>query len=134
EVTAFNPADGKQLWSLPGYTNAPILTPVISGDRVFLCEPSFTENPFRFELLSPFDKNKDGKVSLEELKSQVQLYRTAKWVDERSGNGDGIVEPAELERAFSSFVGGGGLVAIELDQVDGQTKPRVLWTYRKLVP
>ncbi|HMC11030.1 MAG TPA: hypothetical protein VKH44_07060, partial [Pirellulaceae bacterium] len=60
--------------------------------------------------------------------------RTAKWVDEHSGNGDGIVEPAELDKAFAGFIGGGGLVAIQLDQVDGQTKPRVLWTYRKLVP
>lgn len=134
EVAGFNPADGKRLWSLAGYTNAPILTPVISGDRVFLCEPSFTENPFKFEMLLPFDKNKDGKVSLDELKAQVQLYRTAKRVDESSGNGDGIIEPAELDKAFSGFIGGGGLIAIQLDQVDGQTKPRVLWTYRKAVP
>jgi len=134
EVAAFNPLDGKQRWSLAGYTNAPISAPVIAGNRVFVCEPSFSENPFKFEMLLPFDKDKDGKVSLDELKSQVQLYRAAKLVDERSGNGDGIVERAELDRAFAGFVGGGGLVAIQLDQVDGQTKPRVLWTYRKLVP
>jgi outer membrane protein assembly factor BamB len=134
EIAAFNPVDGKQLWSLAGYTNAPISAPVIAQDRVFTCEPSFSENPFKFEMLLPFDKDKDGKVSLEELKSNVQLYRAAKRVDERSGNGDGIVEPAELEKAFAGFVGGGGLVAIQLDKVDGQTKPRALWSYRKLVP
>jgi len=134
EVAAFDPHDGKRLWSLPGYTNAPVLTPIVAGDRVFVCEPSFDANPFKFEMLLPFDKNKDGKVSLDELKPQVQLYRTAKLVDERSGNGDGVVDPAELEKAFAGFVGGGGLVAIQLDQVDGQTTPRVLWTYRKLVP
>jgi outer membrane protein assembly factor BamB len=133
-VAAFNPADGKRVWSLAGYTNAPISTPVIDRNRVFVCEPSFSENPFKFEMLLPFDTNKDGKVSLDELKSQPQLYRTARRVDEHSGNSDGVVEPAELEKAFAGFVGGGGLVAIELDTDGGQTKPRVLWTYRRLVP
>lgn len=134
EVAAFDPATGTRNWSLEGVTAAPISAPVVSGNKLFLCEPSFTENPFKIDVLLPFDKDKDGKVSLEELKPSLQYSRVAKRVDERWGNGDGIVEADELEKAFQSFIGGGGLVAIQLESTAGVTKPRILWTYRKVVP
>jgi outer membrane protein assembly factor BamB len=134
DAAGFDPVDGTRNWSVDGVTNSPVSVPLVSANRVFLCEPSFTENPFKMDVLLPFDKDKNGKVSLDELKSSIQLTRVARRVDERWGNGDGVVEAAELEMAFQGFVGGGGLVAIELDAAAGATKPRVLWSYRKQVP
>jgi hypothetical protein len=51
------------------------------------------------------------------------------------GNNDGKVNAEELEKAFKSFVGGGGLAALQIDEPAGAaTTASVSWTYRKSVP
>jgi outer membrane protein assembly factor BamB len=134
EVVGYDVGTGQRLWSVVGVSNAPISVPVVSGNRVFVCEPSFDENPFKMSLLLPLDKNKDGKLSLAELEPQLRLYRVGKRVDEGWGNGDGQIEANELEKAFGGFVGGGGLAAVDIDGVGAQATAQVKWTYRKTVP
>ena len=134
EVVGYDAASGKRNWSIEGVANAPVSVPVVGGNRVFVCEPSFTENPFKIDSLLRHDKNKDGELSFEELESQVPLYRIAKRIDTSWGNGDGKINGEEMEKAFKSFIGGGGLVAIELDDAQQPTTPRVSWSYRKSVP
>ena len=134
EVVGYDAATGRRNWSLAGVTNAPISVPVVSANRIFLCEPSFSQNPFKIASLLAHDKNKDGELSFEELESQVPLYRIAKRIDASWGNGDGKITSDEIDKAFESFVGGGGLVAIELDETNSPAVARVKWTYRKSVP
>lgn len=134
EVVAYDAKSGERNWAVEGVTNAPISVPLAAGSRVLLCEPSFAQNPFKIDSLLVHDKNKDGELSLEELESQVPLYRIAKRIDAGWGNGDGKVNAEELEKAFKSFVGGGGLAAVEIDEKDGTATARVSWTYRKSVP
>src|SRR5436190_284009 len=134
EVVGYDAKSGERNWSIEGVTNAPISVPVVAGNRVLLCEPSFAQNPFKIDSLLVHDKNKDGELSLEELESQVPLYRIAKRIDAGWGNGDGKVNAEELEKAFKSFVGGGGLAAVEIEEKDGAATAAVKWTYRKSVP
>jgi outer membrane protein assembly factor BamB len=134
EVVGYDAATGKRNWSLGGATNAPISVPVVADNQIFLCEPSFGQNPFKIDSLLAHDKNKDGELSFEELEKQIPLYRIAKRIDASWGNGDGKITADELEKAFESFVNGGGLVAIELDETNVPATARVKWTYRKSVP
>jgi hypothetical protein len=134
EVVGYDAASGARNWSIDNVTNAPVSVPVVSGNMVFVCEPSFSENPFPIEALSSHDKNKDNELSFEELQSQIQLHRIAKRVDESWGNHDGKINKDEIDKAFKSFVGGGGLVAIELDESQLDVTARVKWAYRKTVP
>jgi outer membrane protein assembly factor BamB len=134
EVVGYDAASGARNWSIENVTNAPISVPVVDGNQIFVCEPSFSENPFPIDALLSHDKDKDGALSLEELASQTQLHRVAKRVDESWGDGDGKINKDELEKAFKSFVGGGGLVAIQLDESQTTVTARVAWIYRKSVP
>src|SRR5262249_40408988 len=134
EVVGYDAATGTRNWSVPGVTNAPISVPVVAGNRIFLCEPSFAQNPFKIDSLLAHDKNKDGELSFEELEKQIPLYRIAKRIDASWGNGDGKITAEEMDKAFESFVNGGGLVAIELDETNMPVTARVKWTYRKSVP
>jgi outer membrane protein assembly factor BamB len=134
ELVGYDAASGKRNWSIEGVTNAPISVPVVDGSQIFVCEPSFSENPFPIDALLSHDKNKDGELSFEELEAQIQLHRVAKRVDESWGNRDGKINKEEIEKAFKNFVGGGGLVAIQLDESQPEVTAQVQWAYRKNVP
>jgi outer membrane protein assembly factor BamB len=134
EVAGYDVESGRVNWSVGGVSNAPISVPVVSGNDVFVCEPSFTDNPFKWDVMLDHDRDKDGTLALGELQSMLPLYRMAKQVDEQQGNGDGKLEAAELDGAFRSFVGGGGLAALAIDESAKRANARVRWTYRKTVP
>jgi outer membrane protein assembly factor BamB len=134
EVVGYDAATGRRNWTVTGVSNAPISVPVMSGNRIFLCEPSFSQNPFTIASLLGFDKNKDGELSFEEVENNVQVFRIAKLIDANFGNGDRKITSEEMDKAFESFVGGGGLAALEIDETAAAQSARVAWTYRKSVP
>lgn len=134
EVVGYDAATGKRNWAVTGISSAPISVPIVEGNRVFVCEPSFTQNPFPIDAMLRHDANKDGELSLEELKSQVQLTRIARLVDTSFGNRDGKINAAEMDKAFESFVSGGGLAAIEIDESGPDSSATLKWNYRKSVP
>ncbi len=130
DVCGVDPISGKIRWSVEGATNAPISAPVfVSNNEVVVCEPSFESNPFPIESLLPLDANKDGKLQLTELEKNIRLVRIGKRVDQTWGNNDGEVTADEIDKAFSRFVGGGGLVAIDLTEA-----AKIKWTYKKSTP
>ena len=132
ELVGYDSQTGDVAWSVAGATNAPITLPVISGNRIFVCEPVGAIQPIT--MLSSMDANKDGKMSLEEVKSSVAMSRLLARMDNEWGNGDGVVEAAEWNKAFGGFVGKGGLVAIDLAADGESTTASVRWTYRRSVP
>jgi outer membrane protein assembly factor BamB len=134
EVVGYDVTTGRRNWTAAGVTNAPISVPVVSGSRIYLCEPSFSQNPFTIASLQGFDKNKDGELSFEEVEKNVQVSRIARLIDASFGNGDRKITGEEMDKAFQSFVGGGGLAAIEIDETAAAPAARVAWTYRKSVP
>lgn len=130
EVCGVDPETGKVHWSLEGATNAPVSAPMlISENELVVCEPSFEQNPFPIQQLLPLDANKDGKLQLTELEKNVRLVRIGKRVDQTWGNNDGEVTEEEIDKAFSRFVGGGGLVKIDLNE-----PAKIAWSYKKATP
>jgi outer membrane protein assembly factor BamB len=132
EVVGYDAATGKRLWWVDGVTNTPISLPVVWHDRVFVCET--VAEPIPFSILASFDKDKDGKISLAEVKSNLPMLRLLERIDKGWGNGKGVVGPAEWDKAFGSMVNKGGLVAIELGGSGDLTQTHIRWTYRKGMP
>jgi outer membrane protein assembly factor BamB len=129
---AYQVASGEMAFSVPGVANAPVTVPVVSGSTVYLCEPPGELEPMG-KYAEGLDKNKDGKLSLEEVKRSVAFYRMLESMDQRWGNGDGVVEEAEWNAAFGTMLDQGGLVAIHLPEA-GMQEPNVQWNYKKSVP
>jgi outer membrane protein assembly factor BamB len=132
EVVGYDPATGKRLWWINGVTNAPISVPVVWHDRVFVCEA--LGEPIPFSLMASADKNKDGKISLDEVKSNVPMTRLVQRIDKGWGNHSGIIGPAEWDKAWATMLNKGGLVALQLGGSGDVTKSNIRWTYGKGMP
>lgn len=133
EFCGYLASSGEKIWSVPGVSNAPIISPIVYGWQVFLCEPVRTSNT-PFSMLASMDENKDGKYSFKEVERSIPMFRLLQRIDGDHGNGDGIVEESEWNKAFGGFLNKGGLVAIDLPVADTPKEPAVCWTYRKSVP
>jgi outer membrane protein assembly factor BamB len=132
EVVGYDPATGKRLWWISGVTNAPISVPIVWHDRVFVCEA--LGEPIPFSLMASADKNKDGKISLEEVKSNVPMTRLVERIDKGWGNHTGVIGPAEWDKAWATMLNKGGLVALQLGGTGDVTKTNIRWTYGKGMP
>ena len=72
--------------------------------------------------------------SFKEAGEDVAVLRLLERIERGWGNGDEVVEAAEWNKAFQSFVDKGGLVAVDVVN-DGETlKAEIAWNYRKGVP
>ena len=132
-LNAYDLDTGQAVFSVPGIANAPVTLPVVSASRVFLCEPVGEAMPIS-SMLPPFDKDQDGKLSLEEVKGSVPMLRMLERMDKEWGNGDEVVESSEWDAAFKSFIDNGGLVAVDMAARNGSSTASVTWNYRKAVP
>lgn len=132
DFAAYDPASGDKLW-WAGVTNAPIGVPVLAGTRAFVCEPPGGEFP-PFASVAALDRNKDGKLGLEETKANVAMHRLLERIERQHGNGDAGVDAAEWDKAWSTFDGRGGLAAVELGGKGDVSETHIKWTYRKALP
>jgi outer membrane protein assembly factor BamB len=132
EVVGYDVATGKRLWWITGVTNSPISVPVIWHDRAFVSEE--VGEPLPFSVLLPLDKNKDGKISLDEVKSNIPIMRLIERIDAGWGDHKGVIGPAEWDKAFGSRLNKGGLVALDLGGSGDATGTHVRWSYRKSIP
>ncbi len=132
EVVAYDVATGKRLWWISGVTNSPISVPVIWRDRVFVCEE--LGEPIPFSLFAPFDKNKDGKLTIEEVKSNIPVKRLVERIDAGWGNHKGEITAVEWDKAFGSYVNKGGLVSLDLSGSGDVSRTHVRWSHGKSIP
>lgn len=132
-LTAYELETGKSIFSVPGVANAPVTLPVVLGTRVLLCEPVGEVMPIT-SMLSQFDDNQDGNISVDEAGKSEPMVRMLERMDRDWGNGDGIVTPAEWNKSFQSFVGNGGLVAVDIESKAEAVEGKIGWNYRKEVP
>jgi len=138
ELTGYQARTGERLWWARGVTNGPAAPPLIAGDSVYTLEPAGEGAPPFKDMLSAFDKNKDGKIQLSEVSgdaiNEKIMYRLFKAIDKISGNGDGVVTEEEWNRAFSPDNPGGGLVRTRIDGKGDVSRTHVAWRYTKGMP
>ena len=138
ELTGYQASTGERLWWARGVTTAPATLPLIAGDSVYTLEPHGDAAPPWKQMLSQFDKDKNGKIELSELAGDSVnlkiMYRLFKGVDKVSGNDDGVVTEEEWNKAFSPDSMGGGLVRTRLDGKGDVSGSNVLWRYTKGLP
>jgi outer membrane protein assembly factor BamB len=135
ELTGYQAKTGERLWWARGVTTAPAVLPLVAGDAVYTMEPSGDGAPPFSQMLGQYDKNKNGKIELEELSgdktNEKIMYRLFKSIDRNSGDGDGVITAEEWERAFNPKLPGGGLVRTRLDGKGDVTATHVGWRYTK---
>jgi len=78
-MKAYDLRDGSERWSLPGLTDEPIITPVAGDGLLFLSSYNMKTNPEVIglpefdELLEEYDKDKDGRLTREEIKGNQSV-------------------------------------------------------------
>jgi outer membrane protein assembly factor BamB len=126
-VDAYDLGTGRLAWTLPGVGSAPVSSPALSGDLLFVTGPDQQEEttPFANEA-AKHDANRDGCLAAAEV--------AATWIAQHFGyidlDGSGCITAAEWnviegELGTSDW----GAFAIRL----GQDAPKVAWNYRKNV-
>jgi outer membrane protein assembly factor BamB len=129
EMAAFRADTGEKLWWLTGKSNAPIGCPAVTNDQIYFCEPE--GEPIPFSMVASMDKDSDGRLSLSELKDEPAASRLFDRIDE---NRDQSVDEAEWNSSFGTFVGRGGLIAVDPSGAGDITATHVKWSITKSVP
>jgi hypothetical protein len=152
-VKAYGLKDGKERWSLDGLFGSAIPTPIAAEGLVFVLtqwsggdQDDRLKMPSFDELLEKYDKNKDGKLSPDEIPPDLLIYRRdpkrkegdislLSMFNAFDMNRDGVLDRTDWEAA-SRFASGldNGLLAIRTEAQDGTVRARVVWKERKALP
>ena len=79
KLTAYDPADGKELWSVAGFPIETAASPTFDGQRIFACSAALGGrseakfDPAVWQDMLRFDSNKDGKVHIAEVPEDYRL-------------------------------------------------------------
>jgi outer membrane protein assembly factor BamB len=132
-VDSYSLDKGDRLWWVTRIGAYPKGVPVLGTDMVYVTADGGDEPflpPFD-ETLKQFDKDKDQKVSREEIKVQPEFSDHFGWLD---ANSDGYIERAEHDFVRNSTVSGHGLTAIRLSGKGDLTASNVVWSIKKSYP
>jgi outer membrane protein assembly factor BamB len=134
ELTGYQLPTGERIWWGKGITAGPAASPILDGDMVYTLEPPSEPGNSFSGMLGP-DKNKDGRLQIEEeLGQNLILLRLMRSIDRMYGNGDGVLEAAEWDKAFAPSELGGGLVATRIGPNGELPASASLWKYTKGIP
>lgn len=151
-LTAYDLASGEERWSLPGLSDEPIVTPVVSSDLVFVSSYNMRTNPEVIglpafaELLEKHDADENG--SLNKLESDQNASILSRHDADTEGDHplsmffrfldvDRDGEITELEwgkvvRWVETFQHANGLLAIRPG--GGEVEPAIAWQHVRGVP
>jgi outer membrane protein assembly factor BamB len=139
QLTSYDAKTGDKIWWARGVTYGPAALPLIAGDSVYTLEPADSAGlPSFTQMTAPYDKNKDGKLDLDEVtgddvNSRIML-RIFKSMDKNSGNNDGVVTEQEFNGAFNPKPQPGGVIRTKLGGKGDVSKTHVVWRHTKGVP
>ncbi|MEO7654011.1 MAG: PQQ-binding-like beta-propeller repeat protein [Bryobacteraceae bacterium] len=68
-MSAYQPATGETLWAIHGLPGQPKATPVVAGDSVYYSAKGGAESNIKLLAHSEYDKNGDGRITIEEAPS-----------------------------------------------------------------
>jgi len=132
-VDSYSLDKGERLWWVTRIGAYPKGVPVIGTDMVYVLGDG-GEEPFLpsfDDTLKQYDKDKDQKVSREEMKAHAEAYDHFGWLDE---NSDGLVERAEYDFVRNSTISGHGLTAVRIAGEGDRTSSNVVWRLQKSYP
>jgi outer membrane protein assembly factor BamB len=121
-------ATGERLWTHKRLAPAIVASPVVTGDTVIGFGYGYDAAVPFAEALAQGDKDRDGRISLQEAGTSAWLIGIAKYF----GNRDGFVVEREWNEAWAATIAPSSLVAVALDRnAAGGVTPRELWRYEK---
>ncbi|HEU4391656.1 MAG TPA: PQQ-binding-like beta-propeller repeat protein [Blastocatellia bacterium] len=133
-LDAYDVASGAQRWWLPIASTGALGTPLASGDAVMISTLGSNEPwmPTFASVVSQYDKDKDGRLSLEEFRRDADLGEHFGWIDE---NDDKFIVAQEWDKARGLGVGEWGAIAVRPGNAKGQLEPGAIrWRLQKNIP
>jgi hypothetical protein len=133
-LDAYDLATGDQRWWLPLASEGALGTPLALGDTLLISTTGSNQPamPTIASVLSQYDKDKDGRLSLEEFRGDANLGEHFGWIDE---NDDKFIDAPEWNKARGLGVGEWGAIAIRPGNERGQLKSdAVRWRLQKNIP
>jgi len=151
-LTAYDLADGAALWSVPGLTDEPIITPVTGDELVFVTSYNMNSNPEVIglpefpALLEECDANGDGVLSYAETRTNKSIlsrldadgegdHPLAGFCRFLDADKDQSITEQEYGKIFEwlgSFEHVNALLAIRPGT--GEEEPEIVWTSSEGVP
>jgi outer membrane protein assembly factor BamB len=130
-LDAYDLSSGAQRWWLPVASSGALGTPVAHGDTLIIStlgsnEPMMTTFAIA---LAKYDKDKDGRLSLEEFRLDPEYGEHFGWIDE---NDDKFINAQEWDVARSLGMGDWGAIAVRPGNGRGQLeKGAIRWQLQK---
>jgi outer membrane protein assembly factor BamB len=127
-------ATGERRWWRPIATNGGMGTPLARGAAILVSTLGSNEPgmPQFDSMLAKYDKDKDGRLSLEEFRGDPDLGEHFGWLDD---NHDGFIDRKEWDLARRLGVGEYGAIAFQPGDRQGQlTDGAVRWRFEKNLP
>jgi outer membrane protein assembly factor BamB len=129
-IDAYAVDSGENVWWVGKQGTYPISTPVLANGVIFAT--SSGEDKPAYDPWDKFsgrlDKNKDGKISFEELRVDPMYGDHFGWADR---NSDGFVTAVEWNEILRESVSDHGMAAIRAGGAGDQTEKHLLWRYKK---
>ncbi|MBS1811440.1 MAG: PQQ-binding-like beta-propeller repeat protein [Acidobacteria bacterium] len=133
-LDAYDLKTGASRWWLPMGSTGSLGTPLVDGDTLLISTLGGSEPllPTFASALAQYDKDKDGRLSLEEFSHHPYLGDQFGWIDE---NDDKVVLAAEWEKARAYGMGEWGAIAVRPGNARGQlAASAVRWRVQKNIP
>jgi outer membrane protein assembly factor BamB len=133
-LDAYDLASGAQRWWLPVASAGALGTPTIQGDTLMISTLGSTEPqmPAFASVLAQYDKDKDGRLSLEEFRGDPDLGEHFGWIDE---NDDKFIVAQEWDIARALGMGDWGAIAVRPGNERGRLEAgAVRWRFQKNIP
>ena len=130
-LDAYDLASGAQRWWLPVASSGALGTPVAHGDTLIISTLGSNEPMLSTfaEALSKYDKDKDGRLSLEEFRVDPDYGEHFGWIDE---NDDKFINAQEWDVARALGMGDWGAIAVRPGNARGQLeKGAIRWQNQK---
>ena len=132
-VDSYSLDKGERLWWVSKVGAYPKGVPLIATDMVYVLGEG-ADKPFfppYEESLKQYDKDKDQKIHVDEMKTTPDYAEHFGWLD---ANSDGYIERAEYDFVRNSTTLGHGLTAIRLPGQGDLTTSNVVWRLEKGYP
>ncbi len=133
-LDAYDLASGAERWWLPVASSGALGTPLAHGDTLMISTLGSNEPfmPAFASVLSQYDKDKDGRLSLPEFRGDADLGEHFGWIDE---NDDKFIVSQEWDTARALGVGEWGSIAVRPGAARGRLEPGAIrWRFQKNIP